>query len=421
MTARVRVLSRRLATFGGLAVVIALSWAIGIAPAAAAETTTTAVQQLQRGPLLSFTCTDCHATIKDNLVPGQIFTHGAHMTYDCTACHPRFPHTRAGTQRPAMVSCFSCHGLRHGPQGIVARAECTKCHVKPRAQLIPKDHLAADYKGKGHVAPSKAMLRTSCMMCHTKAQCDTCHFRTKVSWETTLTYAYDAGNGCLSCHKTSLPRLAAPVTASRLDSSAHRDLTCAQCHPDFRYDDGTNATKLWNVNAGLACGAADCHPKQQKAWAPSVHGAAVLTGKDLTAATCSGCHSGHDIERLKTQAAKDRLKLSGEAMCVGSCHTHEAAYVSYADWWHGSAYKKGSIDAPACWTCHGAHETKALKDPASMTSPEQLPKTCGQDGCHAGATEGFVEPWRTLAHGRVKAIEQNPLAALRASLFAGDR
>lgn len=421
MTARVRVPSRRLATFGGLVLALALYLAIGVAPAAAAETTTTPIQDLQRGPLLSFSCTDCHATIKDNLVPGHIFTHGAHMTYDCTACHPRFPHTRAGTQRPLMTACFSCHGLRHGPQGIIAGADCTKCHVKPRAQLIPKDHLAPDFNGKGHVAPSKAMLRTNCMMCHTQAQCDACHFKAKVSWETTLTYAYDAGNGCLSCHKTVLPRLAAPVTASTLDSSAHRDLTCAQCHPDFRYNDGASATKLWNVNAGLACGAAGCHPKERKVWAVSVHGAAVLSGSITNGATCSGCHGGHNIERLKTQGAKNRLRLSGGTTCVGSCHTHQAAVASYADWWHGSGYKAGSLDAPACWTCHGAHETKALKDPASTTSPEVLPKTCGQTGCHAGATEAFVEPWRTLAHGRVKAVETNPLAILRASLFPGGR
>lgn len=429
MTDRLGTSSRRLAKFGALLLVSAALWALGTMSAHAADTTATAptmIQELQQGPLLAFTCNDCHASLATTMtvaaVKGVKFSHGSHMTYDCTACHPRFPHTRAGTERPTVQLCYNCHGLRHGPQGIIAGDDCEKCHPgKTRADLVPADHATADYAGKGHVAPAKDGLRTSCMMCHTQQQCDTCHYKADVSWETTLTFTYDAGNGCLSCHKSELPRLMEPVTSSTLDSSAHRLLTCAECHPDFRYDDKGGATKLWDVNAGLACGADGCHPKQNDEWAKSVHGTAVLTGKDLTAATCGGCHGGHDIERLKTQAAKDRLYLSGAETCTGRCHTHDAAVASYGDWWHGTGYKTGSLDAPACWTCHGAHETAALKDPASMTSPEKLPDTCGQKGCHGGTSESFVETWRTLPHGRPASVKNNPIEALKASLFAGGR
>lgn len=419
MTARAGILPRRLAVLGVFALVACASLAFGATAAFAADATTTPVQQLQQGPLLAFTCNDCHATIKDNLLTGINFTHGAHMTYACTACHPKFPHTPAGTERPKMASCFDCHGLRHGPQGIVASGACPTCHVLPRSKLVPKDHIAG-YKGTPHVVPARTQLN-SCAMCHTQAQCDACHSKENVSWVPSQPFVYSSGNGCLSCHGSELPRLSAPVTASTLDASAHRDLTCGQCHPDFRYDDANAATKLWDVNAGLSCGVAGCHPKEQKVWAASVHGTAVLSGTDLTAATCAGCHGGHDIERLRTQAAKNRLRLSGATTCLGSCHTHQAAVVSYADWWHGSAYAAGSLDAPACWTCHGAHDTKALKDPASSTSPEKLVATCGQAGCHTGATESFVESSRTLAHGRPQTVTQNPIVMLRASLFAGGR
>ena len=421
MTARVATTPRGLTRFGVVLLAGMFVWALGVSSAYAAETTPTAVQQLQRGPLLAFTCTDCHASLAATTtvsgIKGVNFSHGAHLSYDCTACHPRFPHTKAGTDRPVMAACFSCHGLRHGPQGIIAGYDCSKCHTKPRSQLIPKDHLVPGFNGKGHVAAAKAQLRSSCMMCHTQAQCDTCHAKTNVSWETTLSYTFDAGTSCLACHKSELPRLTAPVTASTLDSSAHRTLSCVQCHTDFRHDDVAPATALWNVNAGLSCGAPDCHPKEQAAWAVSVHGTAVLSGKDMTAATCGGCHGGHDIERLDTAAAKTRLRLAGQQMCVGSCHTHEAAYVSFSDWWHGAPYKAGAADAPACWTCHGAHDVLALKDPASLTSPEKLPSTCGQPGCHVGASESFAEQWRTLPHGRVAATTANPLVALQASLF----
>lgn len=411
--------SRGLARLAVLLIACGVFVALTAAPALAAETTPTPVQQLQRGPLLSFTCTDCHATISDTLVPNHIFSHGAHMTYDCVACHSRFPHGPAGTDRPAMDSCFSCHGLRHGPQGIVAGAECAKCHTLPRAKLLPADHVAG-YAGKPHVLPAQTRLRTSCMMCHTQAQCDACHLKKKVSWETTRSFTYDPGDSCLSCHKGALPRLEAPVTESSLYGSAHRTLTCTQCHPDFRYDDGANATKVWTVNAGSAC--ADCHDhaKVTALWEASIHGPGA-DGTGFPAATCNGCHGGHDIERLKTQAAKDRLRRSGEQMCVGSCHAHEGAYTSYGDWWHGAAYKSGALDAPACWTCHGAHDVAALKDPKSRTSPESLPETCGQRGCHRGAGESFAENGRDLVHGRTVADSDNPIVQLRERLFPAAR
>jgi len=428
MTARVTKTPRGLAGVFALVLASAILLASGISVAAAAETTTTAVQQLQQGPLLAFTCTDCHASLTAtttvSAVKGVIFSHGSHMTYDCTACHSRFPHTPAGTERPLMSACWNCHGLRHGPQGVIAGFTCTKCHIPPRAQIVlPLDHQNPNYKGKGHVADGLAKFRTSCMLCHTKDQCDSCHKLSvpKVSWEPTQTPTYDSGNGCLACHKNDLPRIAAPVTASTLDASAHRDLTCGQCHPDFKYDDTAPGTRLWNVNAGLKCGSPDCHPKEQAAYAQSIHGTSVLSGKDLTAATCGGCHGGHDIERLKTDAALKRLRLSGQQMCVGKCHTHQAAYDSYSDWWHGAAYKAGNADAPACWTCHGAHDTTALKSVASMTSPEKLPATCAQAGCHAGAGKTFAESGRNLIHGRAAITAANPIVALQSSVFGGGK
>ena len=426
MTARVATIPRGLTRFGAVLLVSVFVWALGVSAAFAAQApATNVVQQLQRGPLLAFTCTDCHASLNGTTtvtaIAGVKFSHGSHMTYDCTACHARFPHTKTGTERPMMPACFTCHGLRHGPQGVVAGFTCDKCHTKPRSQLIPKDHLAPDFNGKGHVQPSKDGLRTSCMLCHTKDQCDTCHIKTNVSWDTTMSYTYDAGDSCLSCHKTQLPRIAAPVTASNLDVSAHRTLTCVQCHTDFNHVDTPAGSPLWNVNAGLSCGQNGCHPKEQATYAKSIHGTTLLSGADLTSPSCGDCHGGHNIERLKTDAAKTRLRLSGEQMCVGTCHTHDAAYVSYNDWWHGTAYKNGNADAPACWTCHGAHDVTALKDAAAKTSPEHLKDTCGQIGCHQGVTENFAEGWRTLVHTREKDVVANPILQLKKKTFGGGK
>lgn len=400
----------------------------------AAEATLTPVQQLQEGPWTSFTCSGCHAEISDTKLPSIKFSHASHLSYECRACHPRFPHQRTNIKvTPGMKECWNCHALRHGPQGIMAQAECAKCHTDYLARTSkrkPKDH-GADWAGKPHVAPGNAELRTRCMMCHTKQSCDKCHFDKTISWETTQAFTYEPGNGCLACHGADLPRLVAPVTSSKLDASAHRDNTCAECHPDFRYDDKKGKTKLWEVNAGLAC--ADCHANQKvggkatKDWSMSLHGQSVLTGKSpltgkpvTTPPTCSSCHGGHDIERLKTDAAKKRLYLSGVSMC-GDSGCHETATANYNDWWHGAAYKAGNADAPACWSCHPAHSVQTRKDPASAVHPENIAKTCGKAGCHTDATETFAEGWRTLAHGQVQVKQDNPLTRLRASVLPGGR
>lgn len=418
---------RRVRIIGVTLVGAALMWLLAAGPAFAADATLTPVQQLQNAPVLPLTCNPCHGNIADNKLPHINFSHASHISYQCSACHTRFPHQPTGTTIPKMPACWACHSLRHGPQGIMAKAQCDKCHSNTKSvKLRPKDH-TVDWKGKPHVEPSKTRLSTKCMMCHTKAQCDLCHERTNVSWETTQAWSFDTGNGCLSCHGSDLPRLAAPVTASGLDGSAHRDITCPKCHPDFRYDDAKATTKLWNVNAGLAC--ADCHATLSKElpnstaakdWKVSIHGQKVLASDRLQGPTCAGCHGGHAIERLKTQGAKNRLRLSGEQMCGGAAPCHASYYKTYSDWWHGAAYKRGALDAPACWSCHPAHSVMPRGDPKSSVNAERLFKTCqGPNGaCHKETSEAFAEAWRTLPHGRASIESTNPIVILKSG-FSG--
>ncbi|MDO8964519.1 MAG: hypothetical protein Q7W30_08535 [Coriobacteriia bacterium] len=410
----------------GLVLSAAFMWLFAMGTAYAVDTTLTPVERLQSAPVIPLSCNPCHADISDTKLPNILFSHASHISYQCSACHSRFPHQPSGTSIPRMTECWTCHALRHGPQGIMAKYDCKKCHTdydKLAKKRKPKTH-TADWKNKPHVKPGNTQLSTLCVMCHTKESCDTCHIqKAQISWETTQSWSYDSGTGCLSCHGSDLPRLAKPVAASGLDASPHRGTSCGKCHPDFRYDDVKGKTKLWNVNAGLAC--ADCHDhdKQTKLWLSSIHGEKVMSGvasgKAIDAPTCSGCHGGHDIERLKTEAARTRLKLSGEKMCVGACHTHDAKYASYNDWWHGAAYKRGNADAPACWNCHGAHDVKAKTDPKSATHPEQIGKTCGT--CHKDSTEQFGAAWRQLPHGQVDMKASNPVTRARAQVFSGGR
>jgi len=62
--------------------------------------------------------------------------------------------------------------------------------------------------------------------------------------------------------------------------------------------------------------------------------------------------------------------------------------------YHGVAYKFGSAATATCVECHGHHDIRGSDDPQSRIYPANIPKTCGQAGCHQGAGPGF-------SHGRV--------------------
>ncbi|MDF1541816.1 MAG: hypothetical protein RQ731_05005 [Anaerosomatales bacterium] len=360
-------------------------------------------------PVYASTCKVCHGVIAEGRNPQVEFSHATHMVYACSSCHGVFPHTPAGTLTPTMKSCWNCHGLRHGPMGIIAGYECEQCHGNYAGQMRPEFH-GRDWAEEPHVQPGIDELRTTCMMCHTKADCDSCHQEVGVTWRTAVPFTYDAENGCLACHgyenltKVSEDGLKSYYVTG-IDQSAHRDITCSQCHPDFDYTDDAPATPLWRVNAGLAC--QECHDHQDvtEVYEESLHGRLIADG-EYSSATCASCHGGHDIARLDTEAARRALHLSGEQMCA---ECHREAFDSYDDYYHGAPYKRGAVDAPSCWDCHGAHELLAVTDPAALMYPANAVETCGQDGCHYGSGESFIEQTSYLIHGRSEAVSSNPI------------
>jgi hypothetical protein len=207
-----------------------------------------------------------------------------------------------------------------------------------------------------------------------------------------------------------------------LETSAHRDLTCPQCHTDFAYYDVQGETNVWSINAGLACAKAGCHdtddPKtetknedQVTAYQASIHGTKIAEG-DLKSATCGSCHGGHNIKSLNTTKAKNALQLSSKAMCA-NCHPD--TWDNYDDAYHGAAYKKGALDAPAFWDCHGAHDTLPTDNPKSAVHETQVAKTCGGTegtSCHnqhKGAGEDFAVQSAAMIHAQYEARLTNPI------------
>lgn len=216
-------------------------------------------------------------------------------------------------------------------------------------------------------------------------------------------------SGCLVCHGD--PNLIRPsgdatvslfVSAQILQTSVHKDVLCTGCHLDFAYKVPHQNVKNgadWRAVAKQSCNTAGCHEKEfaqiivgshspvgQPGDDPKVVAAArKAEGKPAEVPLCGDCHGSHAIGPLKDPSVRAAVHRSGLEMC-GRCH--EKASDSYVDYYHGAAYRRGALDAPACWDCHSAHEMRPTKDKLSLVNEQKLVATCGK--CHAKVTDDYV-------------------------------
>ena len=101
-------------------------------------------------------------------------------------------------------------------------------------------------------------------------------------------------------------------------------------------------------------------------FAASVHGEMKLK--------CTDCHADVSAEKLPHP---EKLKPVDCANC------HEKAVKEYTGTVHGVARKGGNAIAATCTDCHGSHDIKRSKDPASPTNHANLEATCSK--CHGSA------------------------------------
>lgn len=222
-------------------------------------------------------------------------------------------------------------------------------------------------------------------------------------------------SGCMVCHADkNLGRLQGSrwisywVDPAPLDSGPHAAIMCTGCHLDFAYKSPHNIEQTdWVRTAKLAC--KNCHQEQWTAYSTGVHSIAVQPGEqiakeDQDKPLCGDCHGSHEIMALTDNpAGKAALHAEGELIC-GRCH--EDYWESYADYYHGAAYRQGATDAPACWQCHGYHDILPSDDRRSQVSGAELPETCGQ--CHDDATGNYLS-YAGIVHQRQKAYAENPV------------
>ena len=169
---------------------------------------------------------------------------------------------------------------------------------------------------------------------------------------------------CGGCHEDALVAEAAGAHALALAAGDARAPTCSSCH---------DAHAAVAAPKAAVCG--HCHESAEQAWASSVH--AGTRG-------CAACHAPHGEKAART-AGGARTYAGSVARC-GACHP--GPLDDHVDGLHGVAAELGHPRAPACITCHGAHEVLDEVDPASPVSERRRGEMCG--GCHAGAGASFA-------------------------------
>lgn len=239
-------------------------------------------------------------------------------------------------------------------------------------------------------------------------------------------------SGCTVCHgDPNLVRVGETTTRSIfvdmdvLANSAHKDVPCTGCHIDFAFkaphDNIIANGEQWRTVAKQAC--KNCHQKEFGYYTSGVHSPAVHPGNDTEARraariaegkpvdkpSCGDCHGSHEIPRMDDAAAMAAFRADGVRIC-GQCHTGEAD--SYADYYHGAAYRAGAPDAPNCWDCHDDHRILPASDRNSPVHDSKLVLTCSAEGaCHTNVGEDFLD-YAPMIHRKSEVQANVPLWAL---------
>ncbi len=317
------------------------------------------IKMYPEGKVSMSQCVYCHPDL-DAITPGRlIFAHADHLrrNYSCEACHQSFPHNENGAQRPDMLSCYRCHGLRHNGQGQVATEECDRCHPK-KFNLKPANHTKAFVKGDHKKMADQQP--EYCAMCHPSDFCVGCHRGLKVSpnapgkpviptdhrkatWRTGHGSMYLAGDGacgschtdqsCKRCHKTVMPHPVgwienhkpAPGIPASDCNVCHTDRSrCQKCHHNT-----VQRAELTAANCTPKPTGTGCHPEMQKKPATSIQqksfaehavhfNVAKKKGKPYT---CDDCHIGFGPASTTQNMGGSDLAAAGHdvRLCYG-CH-----------------------------------------------------------------------------------------------------
>lgn len=188
------------------------------------------------------------------------------------------------------------------------------------------------------------------------------------------------------------------IKTKQYEKSVHaqeNNASCADCHTaHYVFKSTDTLATTHKLNSPKTCGT--CHQAELKEYQQSIHGASLKTPWKGDSATCTDCHSAHEIGKKGAMTA-NRVIIE---QC-GTCHSKEVR--SYKATTHGQLAWLGDKDVAQCKDCHNPHSTHKIDNPKAMVAPDHILDTCQK--CHKEAGEDFVH---FRAHADLGDFERNP-------------
>jgi predicted CXXCH cytochrome family protein len=274
---------------------------------------------------------------------------------------------------------------------------CLTCHANPITTVLPSGERISFQVDPQDLARSAHGGKLTCTDCHRDIR-RMPHVRRAFSTRREYTVAlYEACKGCHFANYTKTLDSAHYALLSRGDPRAP---VCVDCHGAH------GVARPGSPRSRISQTCARCHRDVFTAYSGSVHGKALAEEGNPDVPTCTDCHRSHDVEDPRTAS----FKLRTPELCAG-CHRDggrmakyglsTAVFDTYVQDFHGMTarfYRSERADPTAftavCTDCHGVHDIRPAKDPASPVLRANLAATCRK--CHAGATENFPAAW--LSH-----------------------
>jgi len=135
-----------------------------------------------------------------------------------------------------------------------------------------------------------------------------------------------------------------------------------------------------------------CHPEARVEFERSIHGSEEVA--------CVSCHGGDaaatDVAGAHAKDFKGRIRRKDVPELCASCHADAQrmrAYnlptdqlALYRTSGHGQRLAAGNEKVAVCTDCHGVHDIRRTRDPASSTFTLNIPRTCAR--CHTRGGPG---------------------------------
>lgn len=309
------------------------------------------------------------------------------VTGDDNSPKPKLVIGSTNAQKPGSDNCLGCHGIS---DFAMPSAEGTKrgleIHPKEYSSGVHTVLKCVDCHTEIDRIPHQVVkeIKVDCISCHERKWGEALHARVTENYKYLGTVVKQ-----IDLYKNSIH------AQPRKDDPSRPKAYCSDCHR-AHYISPINSKRgePGRLKIPDLCG--KCHVKQREAYAKSVHGNEVLGKKNADAAVCVDCHTTHAINKTKA----DNAKLIIGKNC-GNCH--EKSIATYMETYHGQVNTLGEAHTAKCYDCHGSHEIKRIKDPASTMHVNNRQETCAK--CHKGADKGFVtfEP-----HGNTHDFKRYP-------------